>query len=138
MTEAQSNHDRKSLAILYVWLPIAANNPKYIPGFQQQEVLERINEATRVYWDNPLGQCPGHFLKLGEGVFLVEENACYPALLKVFQNCAEHHFPVMMMPLSDSSLTLSIDRPEWKAFLEEKGQSFRMTGFEPKEAQNRT
>ena len=121
-----------NLVLIYVKLPLCCNDSEVLSEETiAKSSVERIHNHLTAGLDECLnGADNSNLVKLGEGVFIADENACYPVILKVLAWCERYRFECSIAPISDSALTLSLPRPELKAFLEAKRQEFRVTQFQ--------
>jgi hypothetical protein len=116
------------LVLVYVKLPLAVNIELAAIG----GLLAREAGNYRVADDelqSLFDQCKEHCVKLGAGVVLADEDACYPAILNAVQWCQNSRFPFVIVPLGKRPLTLSPDYQGLTEWLSGKGQAHRLTGF---------
>ena len=88
--------------------------------------------------ENQFLGCEGHFVKLADGVFLVKQDECYPAIIKVIDYCNQsRNVPgqptarLMISELSDSPTILSPEHQDAQALAQETGRQVRLTKFPP-------
>jgi hypothetical protein len=67
------------------------------------------------------------FFKIGPGIFLVDEDACYPAVRAFMDLCEGYKLPYLLLPLADSALSLSPDHPRLPEWLKGKEKNYRLT-----------
>jgi len=79
---------------------------------------------------------PRHFKKLNEGVYLVNQDTCYPAILRVIDYCGQSknapgqpNARLMIAELSESPIILSPEYQDVHALVKEMGRQVRLTKF---------
>jgi hypothetical protein len=134
----KTNSDFPNIVLFYVKLPIALNEKDFFkqPGWEQVLPLVEQLLPQKIFTnlDKPLAEhCAGRFIKLGEGAFLIEEDACYPAIIAMIKICNESSLQYIVAPLSDLSSSIPPNCQGWTEWLEGKGKCFRLTGFQPRQ-----
>jgi len=130
------NPNLKKLVFIFIKLNVLAN--KIPPERSRSAVeLQQWNEIAEVI-DRLLIGCEPHFVKIGQGAFIAEEDACYPSILKIIAHCQQHRFPCLIAPLDDSSLSVSLENQDLTKWLTQKGKSFRLTELPQPALQLRT
>jgi len=126
------------LVLFYVKLPFALN---VAADSLAPEAAVFFTQYNFDFLDKPLNEfCKGHFFKLGQGAYLLDENACYPAIIQMMNLCNGQQLPHVIFPLSDSPLSMSPSyqgSPELLKFLKEADKRFRLTGFPPPQPRNK-
>jgi hypothetical protein len=67
----------------------------------------------------------GHFIKITDGAYFVDEDAWYPHILSLMTWCAEKKLPYAIVPVGDSAATFLGENPEVISWLTEKGKRAR-------------
>ena len=122
------NANSPKLVLIYVKLPIAVNvELSALGGRLAMEAgnMKVLEDTLHAVFD----QCEAHCIKLGAGVILAEEDACYPAILNLVQQCQKGQAPFLIVPLGKRPITLSPDYQGLQEWLADKGQGLRLTGF---------
>jgi len=77
---------------------------------------------------------PSEFIGLGNGTFLVDQDECYPSILKIIQYCNQTRdgrdgprLSLMIAELSEVAVTLSPQHEKVQSWLNQKGYCVRMT-----------
>ena len=124
-----------SIVFIYVKLPVVLNerrlldHPSTASVFANSEIFSRDLEQL-FFRDKNRGQ----FVKIGEGAFLVDEDAWYPNMLSMMKWCDENKFPYVMVPVGDSALTFSEENQDTVRWLAGKEKRSRISRCVPPQA----
>lgn len=73
------------------------------------------------------------FYRISAGVFLVNEDACYPAIREFMKVAEDYELPYLLLPLSDSALSISPDYRDLPEWLRGMGKNYRLTRLQKPE-----
>lgn len=81
---------------------------------------------------------PNDYAKLGSGIYLANQDACYPAILNIIDYCnqaknipGEVNLRLLIAELAESAVVLLPGCPNVQALLARTGRSVRLTKFPP-------
>jgi hypothetical protein len=124
------NPNPKNLVLIYVKLPWVLNTEP-----RDQSMAMRLQDAKQ--WDFHIEQLFAQrkdgYVRLGSGVFLADEDGCYPAILALIGLCQQSGWPLAIVPLGERPLTFSMDDQGWRKWLDGNGHLHRLTVFPPKQ-----
>jgi|ERR1043166_3388470 hypothetical protein len=122
------------LVFIYVQFQVSVNT-ELRAGSMDARILQGWADFSQGI-DSLLNQNKEHCHKIGVGAYVAEEAPCYPAILELIQMCAKDNLPLVIVPF-DECVTFSPACQGLQEWLSQKGNSFRLTGFqkpEPKRA----
>lgn len=129
-TETKKSH---SLVVIYVRFQIVINDPRSVPQNPFASQLFEASERMDRELGKRLGPCKGHFVKLGVGVYLVEEDACYASILSILELCRQQKLQHAIVPVGEQPLTVLEDEGGLQAWLAYNGRTLRLTTFPPQQ-----
>ena|SRR6266498_1708737 len=120
----------QSIVFIYVKLPVAINERQALNHPTVSVVLAEVDIISRdleqmFFQDKTQGQ----FVKIGEGAFLVDEDAWYPHILSMMKWCDERKFPYAIVSVGDSASTFSGENQDTVRWLADKGKRTRLSRF---------
>jgi hypothetical protein len=117
----------KSLSLIYVRLPVIVNGTSQDP---YSATLAAPSVAMDIELDRQLDGCKEHLCKLGVGVYLAEEDDCYPGILAIMQVCRENRIQLFIIPVAEQSLTAFRQEDDrLRTFLDEQDRGLRLAQF---------
>lgn len=118
-----------NLLLLYAPLPTIDNEAET----EKQQPWSKTSKYERMAkeFDNLFNDKfpEADFFRIGPGVFLVDEDACYPAVRAFMNLCEGYKLPYLLLPLSDSVPSSSLEYPKLPNWLTGKGKSCRLTQY---------
>ena len=129
MTETQ----KCQLVLLYAPIPTIARESKteaHNPASETAKYKRMADEFDRLFNEK---FSSGDFYRIGPGAFLVDEDACYPGVRDFMKLAEDHKLRHLLLPLADSSLSLSPDYQGLQEWLKLKGKSCRLTRLQTPE-----
>jgi hypothetical protein len=124
------SRNTKNLVLIYVRLKKAENNdPVVMAPVEAAPVGPFIGESAQIC--ALFAPCAPACQRLGAGVFIADENLCYPAILKVIALCDTQKLALAIVPIGQAPLTLSREYGDLAKWLKGIGQDHRLTEFPP-------
>jgi hypothetical protein len=96
------------LLYIQVVFPAVVNSQDLLNHSQWSQLFMECNihcrDFERLFFGDP---SKGIFTKIGEGAFIVEEDAFYPNIMALMRWCDDKKFPYVIVPIGDSATTFS-------------------------------
>jgi hypothetical protein len=128
------NTDKKRIVLISVRLPISFDRSSKEVQTLDVPILDTLAQHTLNGYnlERFFSPCDNNdFIAVGPGVFLADENPCFPAILSLIQHCSQRGFPLCIFPLAESSITLSQGHQAVQEWAGKHGLMLRLTGFPP-------
>src|SRR5437867_3868637 len=103
----------RNIVFVYVKLPVAINarealnHPTVSAALAEVDIISR--DLEQMFFQD---KAQGHFVKIGEGAFLADEDAWYPQILSMMKWCDERKFSYAILPIGDSASTFTGEKQE--------------------------
>ena len=117
--------DHPSVVLFYTVPHVAVNDARIATQIGLGQFID--DPLLEILRASPIGDA-GYF-KLGYGVFLIDEDQGYPAILEMMNHCHQKKVPFLISKLSDFPLSIPPFGQGWQEWLQNKQVKYRLTRF---------